>query len=89
MARLLALILNEADQTGKADPLEVAELYRELGQFKAAAEALSTCNEDVDQTTKKSSANKFNFALPRPFDTGNERVFLTGRSAWLGEKLRG
>jgi hypothetical protein len=53
MARLLALILNAADQTGKADQLEVAELYRELGQFEAAAEALISCNADDDQTTKE------------------------------------
>jgi hypothetical protein len=53
MARLLALILNEADQSGKADQLEVAELHRELGQFEAAADALSSCNEDHQQVTKK------------------------------------
>ena len=53
MARLLALILNEADQLGKADQLEVAELYRELGQFEAAEEALGACNEDQQQVTKQ------------------------------------
>ena len=53
MARLLALILNEADQSGKADQLEVAELYRELGQFEAAAQALSSCNEDHQEVTKR------------------------------------
>ena len=53
MARMLALILNETDQSGKADQLEVAELYRELGQFEAAEEVLGACNEDVDQTTKE------------------------------------
>jgi hypothetical protein len=53
MARLLALILNETDQPSKADQLEVAELYRELGQFEAAADALSSCNEDHQQVTKK------------------------------------
>jgi thioredoxin-like negative regulator of GroEL len=53
MARLLALILNEADQSGKADQLEVAELHRELGQFEAAADALSSCNEDHQQVTKR------------------------------------
>ena len=53
MARLLALILNEADQSGKADQLEVAELYRELGQFEAAEEVLSSCNEDHAQVTRQ------------------------------------
>ena len=53
MARLLALILNETDQSSKADQLEVAELYRELGQFEAAADALSSCNEDHQQVTKR------------------------------------
>jgi hypothetical protein len=53
MARLLALILNEADQSGKADRLEVAELYRELGQFEAAADALSSCNEDHARVTRQ------------------------------------
>lgn len=53
MALLLALILNEADQSGKADQLEVAELYRELGQFEAAEEALGACSEDQQQVTKQ------------------------------------
>ncbi len=53
MARLLALILNEADQLNKADQLEVAELHRELGQFEAAAEALSKCIADHDPVTVK------------------------------------
>jgi hypothetical protein len=51
--RLLALILNEAEQSGRADRLEIAELYRELGQFEAAADALSSCNEDHQQVTKR------------------------------------
>ena len=53
MARLLALILNVSDQSCKADQLEIAELYRELGQFEAATEALSMCNEDQQQVTKQ------------------------------------
>jgi hypothetical protein len=53
MARLLALVLNETDQSSKADQLEVAELHRELGQFEAAADALSSCNEDHQQVTKR------------------------------------
>ena len=53
MARLLALLLNETDQSSKADQLEVAELYRELGQFEAAEEALGACNEDQQQVTKQ------------------------------------
>ena len=53
MARLLALLLNETDQSSKADQLEVAELHRELGQFEAAAQALSTCNEDHAQVTRQ------------------------------------
>jgi hypothetical protein len=77
MARLLALLLNEVDQSGKADQLEADELYRELGQFEAAEEALGACNEDQQHVTKRViSEKKFNFALLRPFDTRYERMFL-------------
>jgi hypothetical protein len=53
MQRLLALILNEAEQSCKSDQLEAAELYRELGQFEAAAEALIMCNEDHEQVARQ------------------------------------
>jgi hypothetical protein len=66
MARLLALILNEADQSGKADRLEVAELYRELGQFEAAADALSSCNEDHQRVTKKVISEKIELRSAAP-----------------------
>ena len=51
MARLLALLLNEADQLAKTNQIEIAELYRELGQFVAAAEALASYNEDHEDVT--------------------------------------
>jgi hypothetical protein len=51
MERLLALILNEADQLAKTNQIEIAELYRELGQFDAAAEALASYNEDHEDVT--------------------------------------
>jgi hypothetical protein len=66
MARLLTLILNEADQSGTVDQLEVAELYRELGQFEAAAEALSKCNEDHAQVTRQVMSEQIELRATAP-----------------------
>lgn len=51
MARLLTLILAEAETPLKIDWLEVAELYREQGMFDEAREILSQCKADRQGVT--------------------------------------
>ena len=46
MERLLELILQKLHEPYGPDMLEVAELYRELGRFKEAADALNQCPAD-------------------------------------------
>ncbi len=46
MTRLLALILEKEHETYGPDPLEVAELYRELGLFEQAKQAILACPEN-------------------------------------------
>ena len=46
MERLLELILEKSHEPYGPDMLEVAELYRELGRFEAAADALKQCPAD-------------------------------------------
>lgn len=46
MERLLELILEKTHEPYGPDMLEVAELYRELGRFEKAAEALKQCPAD-------------------------------------------
>ena len=46
MERLLELILEKMHEPYGPDMLEVAELYRELGRFKKAADALKQCPSD-------------------------------------------
>jgi hypothetical protein len=46
MERLLELILEKSHEPYGPDMLEVAELYRELGSFGAAADALKQCPAD-------------------------------------------
>jgi hypothetical protein len=46
MERLLELILEKLHEPYGPDMLEVAELYRELGRFEAAADALKQCPAD-------------------------------------------
>jgi tetratricopeptide (TPR) repeat protein len=46
MERLLELILEELHEPYGPDMLEVAELYRELGRFEEAADALDKCPKD-------------------------------------------
>ena len=52
MARLLTLILAEAETPFKIDWLEVAELYREQGLFNEARDALDRCAEDQHRVTR-------------------------------------
>ena len=46
MTRLLELLLEGGNETYGPDPLEVTELYRELGRFEEAKTALQACTED-------------------------------------------
>ena len=46
MQRLLSLILEKTHETYGPDMLEVTELYRELGRFEEAANALKQCPAD-------------------------------------------
>ena len=52
MAKLLTLILTEAETPFKIDWLEVAELYREQGLFEEAKDALDRCPEDKRRVTR-------------------------------------
>ena len=45
MVRLLDLLLEGVNQKFGADPLELAELYRQLNQSNEAMNALLTCTE--------------------------------------------
>jgi hypothetical protein len=53
MTRLLELLLEGGNQSYGPDPLEVTELYRELGRFDEATAALQTCTEDDIGVTSK------------------------------------
>lgn len=53
MQQFLTLIQSGAEEPFKPDGTEIVELYRELGQFEQAKEALSLCNEDYQATKKK------------------------------------
>jgi len=53
MTKLRALILAGADAPFETDGLEVAELHRQLGQFDAAAQALSEYDEDYQAVLKQ------------------------------------
>ena len=52
MKQLLKLIQSGAEEPFEADGTEIVELYRELGQFEEAKEALSLCTEDYQATRK-------------------------------------
>lgn len=53
MMRLLELLLEGGNQTYGPDPLEVTELYRELGRFDEARTALQACTDDYIGVTSK------------------------------------
>ena len=53
MTKLLALVLAGADAPFETDGLEVAELHRQLGQFEAAAQALSDYKKDYQAVLKQ------------------------------------
>ena len=50
---MLKLIQSGAEEPFEADGTEIVELYRELGQFDVAKEALGLCSEDYLATRKK------------------------------------
>lgn len=53
MSKLLTLILAGGDAPFKTNGLEVAELHRQLGQFDAAAQALSEYQDDYQAVLKQ------------------------------------
>jgi tetratricopeptide (TPR) repeat protein len=53
MTRLSDLLLEGGNETYGPDPIEVAELYRELGRFEEARVALQACTEDDIGVTSK------------------------------------
>ena len=53
MTRLLELLLEGGNETYGPDPLEVTELYRELGRFDEAKTALQACTKDDLGVTSK------------------------------------
>jgi len=53
MTRMLELLMEGGNETYGPDPLEVTELYRELGRFEEAKIALQACTEDDIGFTSK------------------------------------
>ncbi len=66
MARLLELLLEGGNETYGPDPLEVTELYRELGRFDEAKTALQACSEDDIGATSKLLARMIDEAVAAP-----------------------
>jgi hypothetical protein len=66
MTRLLELLLEGGNETYGPDPLEVTELYRELGRFDEAKTALQTCTEDDVGVTSKLLAKMIDEAVTAP-----------------------
>jgi hypothetical protein len=66
MTRLLELILAGGNQTYGPDPLEITELYRELGRFGEAKTALQACTEDDIGATSKLQLRMIDDAVTAP-----------------------
>jgi hypothetical protein len=66
MTRLLELVLEGGNETYGPDPLEVTELYRELGRFDEAKVALQACTEDDVGVTSKLLARMIDEAVAAP-----------------------
>jgi hypothetical protein len=66
MTRLLELLLEGGNETYGPDPLEVTELYRELGRFDEAKVALQACTEDDRGVTSKLLAKMIDEAVTAP-----------------------
>lgn len=66
MTRLLELLLEGGNEKYGPDPLEVTELYRELGRFDEAKTALLTCTEDDICVTSKLLAKMIDEAVTAP-----------------------
>jgi hypothetical protein len=66
MTRLLELLLEGGNETYGPDPLEVTELYRELGRFDEAKVALQACTEDDVGVTSKLLARMIDEAVTAP-----------------------
>lgn len=66
MTRLLELLLEGGNQTYGPDPLEVTELYRELGRFDEARTALEACTDDDIGVTSKLLLRMIDEAVAAP-----------------------
>jgi hypothetical protein len=66
MTCLLKLLLEGGNETYGPDPLEVTELYRELGRFDEAKVALQACTEDDVGVTSKLLAKMIDEAVNAP-----------------------
>ena len=66
MTRLLDLLLEKVHEPYGPDMLEVAEIYRELGRFDEAKEALNQCPEDDRGTSDKVVAEMIDKAVTAP-----------------------
>jgi hypothetical protein len=66
MTRLLELLLEGGNQTYGPDPLEVTELYRELGRFDEARAALQACTDDDTGVTSKLLLKMIDEAVAAP-----------------------
>ncbi len=66
MTRLLELLLERAHEPYGPDMLEVAEIYRELGRFDEAKEALRQCPEDDRGNPEKVMEQMIDKAVTAP-----------------------
>lgn len=66
MTRLLELLLEGGNESYGPDPLEVTELYRELGRFDEAKVALQACTEDDLGVTSKLLLRMIDEAVTAP-----------------------
>jgi len=66
MTRLLELVLEGGNEPYGQDMLEVAEIYRELGQFEEASKALNQCPEDDRGTPNQVMEQMIDKAVTAP-----------------------
>jgi hypothetical protein len=66
MTRMLELLLEGGNETYGPDPLEVTELYRELGRFDEAKTALQACTDDDIGVTNKLLLRMIDEAVAAP-----------------------
>jgi len=66
MKRMLELVLEAGNEPYGPDMLEVAEIYRELGQFEEASKALNQCPEDDRGTPNQVMEQMIDKAVTAP-----------------------